>query len=55
MKQKMWCLVNKNKGKIIKVWVDGIYAVGFDNKKSLLQCIRFIEHDEEIREIKFKH
>jgi len=55
MTQKMWCLVNKNTGKIIKIWAEGNYVVGFSSKYSLLQYVNTIEHDEEIREIEFEY
>lgn len=62
MKQKIWCLINKKTGKIIKVGVtsdnskgtDG-YAVGFDTKKGLLAVLNRIEYDEKIKMITFEY
>ena len=55
MKQKMWVLKNKNSGKIIKIWANGAYAVGFGTKNDLLYWVGVIEHDEEIKRIVFEY
>jgi len=54
-KQTMWCLVNKNTGKIIKVWSGYVYAIGFVTKKDLMVWAADVEDDEKIRKIEFKY
>ena len=54
-KQKLWCLVNKNTGKIIKIWAGEDYVIGFEIKKSLLKWVEPVEYDEEIRKIEFEY
>ena len=57
--QKIWCLVNKKTGRIIKIDVDvgslaieWITAIGFETKKGALSACKEIEYDEEIRRFK---
>ena len=55
MKIKMWCLVNKEKDRIISIGGGGGFAVGFDTKKDLIAAIDgHVEYDEEIRKIEIK-
>jgi len=53
MKIKMWCLVNREKNSIIKVWLDKCYVIGFETKRGLLDVIGRdqIADDEEMKEI----
>jgi len=60
MKQRMWSLINKETGKIIKIGVefDGglttAFVVGFNTKKDLLAAVPYPEDNEEIRRIDFE-
>ena len=55
MKIKMWCLINKRKNTVIKVWVHSVWVVGFYTKKALLEQIdKIVEYDEEIRKIELQ-
>lgn len=53
MKINMWCLINKEKNSIIKVWLDKCYIVGFETKRGLLDAIGRdqIDDDEEVKQI----
>ena len=56
---KMWCLINKNSGKVIKIAVgtpsdDCVYAIGFETKKGLLVFLDgVVEDDEEVKRVDF--
>ena len=57
--QTMWVLINKNNGKLIKIWVDqrdgyDIYATGFNTRKGLLAKIVYVQLNEEIRKVEFE-
>lgn len=58
MKGKMWCLINKKTGKIIKLWVGGFGSnarvLGYVTKKDILKEAEPLEH-EEIRKIEFEY
>jgi len=57
-KMKMWCLVNKNSNKVVKVGVDGdfdsIFVIGFERKQDLLAMLdNIVDHDEEVKRVAF--
>jgi hypothetical protein len=60
MKIKMWCLINKNTNKVIKILTpsDISYSefsvIGFATKEDLLKVITNVEDDEEIRKIEIE-
>ena len=59
MRIKMWCLVNKNKNRVIHVWSGDGYVVGFATKKDLLNAIEVdgqfhIEHDERVKKVEIE-
>lgn len=55
---KMWCLINKNNGRVIKIHVDAcgstVLAVGFHTKKDLMDTIETVESDEVVKRVDFK-
>ena len=52
MKIKMWCLINKEKNHIIKIEIGSkTFVVGFETRKGLLEHIRPVNDDEEIKKI----
>ena len=60
MKVKMWCLVNKKTGKVIKTGLQDKYSteilwvIGFNTKKDILKAIGGLEHGEEIWKIEIE-
>ena len=65
--QKMWCLVNKKTGGIIKIGVtacldisnDEVYAIGFETRGELMaaldiQSVKELESDETIRKFEIE-
>lgn len=55
-KGKMWVLVNKKTGGIIKIGLIEGFVVGFETKKDLLiWCDGHIEDDEETRKVEFEY
>jgi len=63
MSNKMWCLINKNTGKVIKIGVwnyaeefTNIWAVGFSTKEALMQALdeHTVEDNEVVRKVEFE-
>ena len=65
--QKMWCLVNKTTGRIIKIEVtayldissDEIYAIGFETRSQLMaalgiRSIKELEFDDIIKKFEIE-
>ena len=62
--QKMWSLVNKTTGGIIKIGVstssiDDVFAIGFETRGQLMttlniQSMKELEFDEVIKELEIK-
>lgn len=59
IKEKMWCLINKNTGRIIKIaTTDSPFLIGVATKEGLLDILEIettkdLEYDQEIRKIEF--
>ena len=56
----MWCLINKNSGKVISVETGGSFldpvvsVIGFSTKKDLMEAIDDdINHDEVAKKVNF--
>lgn len=59
MKGKMWCLIHKKTGKIMRVGVDAhyenVWVIGFEKRKELKYAISGLIYNGEIRKIEFEY